>query len=214
MAAHVCLGLFRIHGGDAIRWDNITRMHHRIRDYVDGKAGARPPIEQELVDYGTELFETLFPPEVRRLYDIARAKERAGHLNVIFTSMIPHVAEKPWEFAFDPSRRTFLATEELHFIRHAITTIPSERILPTPGPLRILIAVAQPIGTGKLSSDEEEAVVRRGFQSLTRFLASSKLRSFARQRLRRSIATFPPDSSTSYTLSGTASLMKPNRGAF
>jgi hypothetical protein len=178
-------------GTHAARWEAITKTHHRIRDYVDGATGSHPPIEHELVEYGMMLFETLFPPEVRRLYDIARAKERAGHLNVIFTSMIPDVAEKPWEFAFDPSRRTFLATEELHFIRHAITTIPADRILPNPGPLRILIAVAQPIGTGKLSSDEEEAVVRRGFQALTdsRLIEIEVLRSASPATLHRYIST-------------------------
>jgi hypothetical protein len=112
------------------------------------------------------LFHTLLPHEARRLYDVARPRERSGHLNVIFTSMVPWIADKPWEFAFDPDRKTFLATQKLHFVRNALTSVPAENIRPKAGPLRILVAVAQPIGTGRLSWEQEEVVIRRGFQPL------------------------------------------------
>lgn len=158
---------FTARGGEAgQRWRKIIAMHERIKSYVDGKLGFETPSEDELVQYGIVLFETLFPREVRRLYDVARSRERSGHLNVIFTSMIPWVADKPWEFAFDPDRKTFLATQELHFIRNALTAVPAEVIRPRSGPLRILVAVAQPIGTERLSSEQEETVIRRGFQPL------------------------------------------------
>ncbi|MDA9399383.1 CHAT domain-containing protein [Bradyrhizobium sp. CCBAU 45389] len=159
---------FTARGGEAgQRWHDIIAMHERMKSYVDGKLGFDAPTDEELVKYGTLLFDTLFPREVRRLYDVARSREeRNGHLNVIFTSMIPWIADKPWEFAFDPDRKTFLATQELHFIRNALTAMPVEVAKPRPGPLRILVAVAQPIGTAKLSSEQEEAVIRRSFQPL------------------------------------------------
>jgi hypothetical protein len=141
-------------------------MHERMKKYVDGDLGSSAPTDDDLITYGTLLFDTLFPREIRRLYDVARSSERAGNLNVIFTSMIPWIADKPWEFAFDPDRKTFLATQELHFVRNALTAMPVEVIAPKSGPLRILVAVAQPIGTAKLSSEQEEAVIRRGFQPL------------------------------------------------
>ena len=158
---------FTARGGEAgKRWQQIIAMHERMKKYVDGEPGLGAPTDDDLVKYGTLLFDTLFPREIRRLYDVARSTERAGHLNVIFTSMIPWIADKPWEFAFDPDRKTFLATQELHFVRNALTAMPVEVIPPKPGPLRILVAVAQPIGTAKLSSEQEEAVIRRGFQPL------------------------------------------------
>jgi hypothetical protein len=158
---------FTAGGGEAgQRWHDIIAMHERMKKYVDGDLGFDAPTDDDLIKYGTLLFDTLFPREVRRLYDVARSRERAGHLNVIFTSMIPWIADKPWEFAFDPDRKTFLATQELHFVRNALTAMPVEVIPPKPGPLRILVAVAQPIGTAKLSSEQEEAVIRRGFQPL------------------------------------------------
>jgi hypothetical protein len=158
---------FTARGGEAgQRWHDIIVMHERMKKYVDGEPGLVAPTDDDLIKYGTLLFDTLFPREIRRLYDVARSTERAGHLNVIFTSMIPWIADKPWEFAFDPDRKTFLATQELHFVRNALTAMPVEVIPPKAGPLRILVAVAQPIGTAKLSSEQEEAVIRRGFQPL------------------------------------------------
>ena len=34
---------------------------------------------------------------------------------------IPWLSEKPWEFAHDPARQGFLATEEMHFERNVLT---------------------------------------------------------------------------------------------
>jgi len=159
---------FTAKGGEAgQRWHDIIAMHERMKNYVDGELGFDAPTDEELIKYGTLLFDTLFPREVRRLYDVARSREeRNGHLNVIFTSMVPWIADKPWEFAFDADRKTFLATQELHFVRNALTAMPVEVAEPKTGPMRILVAVAQPIGTAKLSSEQEEAVIRRSFQPL------------------------------------------------
>lgn len=179
-------------GGDAGQnFYKIIQMHERLCDYVDGKSGSRGPTDRELIKHGELLFQVLFPPEVRRLYDVARSRERAGHLNVIFTSMIPWIADKPWEFAFDPNRKTFLATEELHLVRNAITSIPAESISPQAGALRILVAVAQPVGSGKLSSQEEEAVIRRGFEPLVeaQLIEIEVLRSATPASLHRRIST-------------------------
>ena len=44
------------------------------------------------------------------------------------TSMIPWIAEKPWEFAYDTGRRRFLATEEIHFVRNVLTNVPADPI--------------------------------------------------------------------------------------
>ena len=73
--------------------------------------------------------------------------------------MVPWITDKPWEFAFDRNRKTFLATEELHFVRNAITSVPAQKLIPTSGPLRILVAAAQPVGTVQLLADQEEADV-------------------------------------------------------
>jgi hypothetical protein len=141
-------------------------MHERLRNYVDGKATATLPGDRELRAYGVLLFETLFPGDVRRLYETARSSAGPARLDVVFTSMIPWIADKPWEFAFDPVRKAFLTTDEIHFARNVLTAIPAEGVPTRPPPIRIFVVTAQPLGHTALSVDDEVAVVRRGFEPL------------------------------------------------
>lgn len=146
------------------RWQTIIGYNERIRNYVNDSKG-QMPTTKELREFGEVLFKTLFPGAVRRLYDTARSLQRSERLNVILTSTVPWVGDKPWEFSFDPVRRTSLATEELHFVRNVVTAVPAE-IIDDQQRLRILVVSAQPMGLGKLSVEEEEAVIRRGFEPL------------------------------------------------
>ena len=150
--------------GQVTAYGRIIAMHERIRSYTNDARGSLPD-DEELIRFGSDLFETLLQGNVRRLYDEARTRERR-RLDIIFTSMIPWIAEKPWEFAFDTDRETFLGTEEIHFVRNVLTSIPADPIRRTPGPLRILVASAQPVGFGRLSIEQEVAVIRRGFEPL------------------------------------------------
>ncbi|BFU93333.1 MAG: hypothetical protein NTNFB02_00550 [Nitrospira sp.] len=147
-----------------MRWKQIIDQNEKIRDYIDQNIG-QMPTDKALQHFGEILFKTLFPGMVLRLYDTARSLQRSERLNVILTSTIPWVADKPWEFSYDPVRKTSLATEEMHFIRNVITAIPAE-IIDDRQRLRILVVSAQPVGLGKLSIEEEEAVIRRGFEPL------------------------------------------------
>lgn len=150
--------------GEPTHFGSIIGMHERIKNYTNGVKGSLPK-DKELMAFGTQLFDTLFQGDVRRLYDEARTLERR-RLEVVFTSMIPWIGEKPWEFAYDRSRGSFLATEETYFTRNVLTGLPADRVVRGSGPIRILVASAQPVGYGRLSIAEEEAVIRRGFQPL------------------------------------------------
>jgi hypothetical protein len=143
----------------------IIDTHERIKAYTNREEGTLPT-DAELIQFGSDLFETLFQGDVRRLYDEARSRQHGRKLDFVFTSMVSWIAEKPWEFAYDASRRSFLATEDIHFIRNVLTAIPADVIHPRAGPLRILVASAQPAGFGRLSVDQEEQVIRRGFEPL------------------------------------------------
>ncbi len=151
-------------GEDKTRFGQIIRVHERIKAYTNRQSGTLPD-DREMVEFGTNLFDTLFQGDVRRLYDEARTRQR-GRLDLVLTSMIPWIAEKPWEFAYDGGRGSFLATEETNFIRNVLTNVPADPIVRSNGPLRILVVSAQPIGSGALSIDQEVAVVRRGFEPL------------------------------------------------
>ena len=152
-------------GEPKTRFGEIIGFHQRIKDYTDREKGSLPT-DAEMVKFGGQLFETLFQGDVRRLYDEARSRQRGRKLDLVLTSMIPWIGEKPWEFAHDVGRRSFLATEEIHFVRNVLTNIPADPIARSQGPLRILVASAQPVGFGHLSIDQEVEVIRRGFEPL------------------------------------------------
>jgi hypothetical protein len=155
-----------LRGEDAgTAWHGIIQIHERIKNFTDKNLGSLPS-DKEMLNYGRLLFEMVFRGDVRRLYDTARSVQREDKLTIVFTSMFGWVAEKPWEFAFDPSRKSFLATEEIHFVRNVLTQVPGDETQTITGPLRILVVSAQPIGFGQLSIEQETAVVRSGFDSL------------------------------------------------
>jgi len=151
--------------GNKTLFGDIIGMHDRIRDYTNRKGGSLPT-DDEMIRFGEQLFQTLLQGDVRRLYDEARSRQRRRRLDFVLTSMIPWISEKPWEFAFDTGRRTFLATEEMHFVRNVLTNVPADPIVRGGGALRILVVAAQPVGFGRLSIDQEVEVIRRGFTPL------------------------------------------------
>jgi hypothetical protein len=150
--------------GEKTQFGKIIGTHERIKKYTNGQEGSLPD-DKGMIAFGEQLFDTLFQDDVRRLYDEARTRQ-GRKLDFIFTSMIPWIAEKPWEFAYDPGRNCFLSTEEMRFSRNVLTSIPADQINPGSGPLRILVASAQPVGYGSLSIEQEEAVIRSGFEPL------------------------------------------------
>jgi hypothetical protein len=152
-------------GESPTRFGRIITMHERIREYTN-RTGGTLPGDAEMLAFGADLFESLIQGDVRRLYDEARARQRSRRLDLVLTSMIPWISEKPWEFAYDAARGTFLATEDLHFVRNVLTGVPADPVVPSAGPLRILVAAAQPVGFGRLSVEQEVDVITRGFTPL------------------------------------------------
>lgn len=143
----------------------IIGFHQRIEDFTNQGKGTLPD-EKEMIEFGGLLFETLFQGDVRRLYDEARARQRGRKLELVLTSTIPWLAEKPWEFCYDTSRQSFLATEEVHFVRNVLTAVPADQVEACRGPLRILVASAQPAAFGALSIDREVEVIHSHFRPL------------------------------------------------
>src|SRR5690606_6128496 len=111
--------------------------HERIKKYT-GRVEGSLPENNELIDFGRALFDTLFQGDVKRLYDEARSRSPHRKLDFVLTSMIPWLAEKPWEFAYDSKRNTFLATEDVHFIRNALTAVPVDNVAVRRNRLRML----------------------------------------------------------------------------
>lgn len=152
--------------GGGSRFRQIIAVHKRIQSWIDGRPGARLPSGPELIGLGTTLFETLLPGRIRRLYDLAVGREPPGGLAFVLGAEVPWLADAPWELAYDPGRGSFIAIGDALFLRNSLSAVPVERWRPRPGPLRILVVVAQPTGAAPLSAAEEELTIRRGFETL------------------------------------------------
>jgi hypothetical protein len=154
-------------GEDGARWQRIIRAHEKTLAVLEGRARDRAvPSGKELRELGRDLFEALFPGDVRRLYDTARALGKGRPLDVVFTSMLDWVADKPWELAFDPSRREFLATSSVNLVRNAFTAVPADAPARGRGRLRVLTVVSQPRGAAPLDAKTETADLRKAFADL------------------------------------------------
>jgi hypothetical protein len=162
------LATFPRRGGEAgARWQRIIRAHERVLAVLEGRArGQTLPTGKELRDLGRDLFETLLPGDVRRLYDVARSLQKQRALDLVFTSMLDWVADKPWELAFDPSRREFLATSSVNLVRNSFTAVPADASPGGKGRLRILAVVSQPRGTAPLDTGTETTDLRYAFRPL------------------------------------------------
>lgn len=175
-------------------WREIIRGHERLRAGFDGD-GRPLPSAAALERWGAVLFETLLPGETRRLWDAARGAAGGSATDVVFTSLLDWVADKPWELAYDPHRRAWLAATEANFTRNVVTAIPCEVAPPRRGALSILVAAAQPAGLSALSWEEEAEAVRAGLAPLVdRGLARVRVeRAVTVEALHRLVADGPCD---------------------
>lgn len=157
-------------GGEAgARWRRIIRQHEATLAVLDGRRRGRSlPEGGALRQLGRDLFETLLPGEVQRLYDVARSRRRAGALDLVFTSMLDWVADKPWELAYDPSRREFLATSSVSFVRNVHTAVPADSRQRRRGRLRLLVVVSRPRDRQPLDTRAETSALRDAFRPLLR----------------------------------------------
>jgi hypothetical protein len=154
------------------RFQKIIATHKTIRACLDGKVDRTGklhelPNEEALRTFGGLLFDALFTEGVRRLYDVARSERRGSVLNIVLTCTVPWLAAIPWEFACDPERKKFLASEEVHFVRNVLTPVPAQVIAKRSDPLRILIVSSQPRASAELSVKDEEERIKLGFHTLT-----------------------------------------------
>jgi hypothetical protein len=138
----------------------------RIRKTMNREKGARPLSPDEMRDLGEHLYEVLLPAEVLALYNTAQARAQ-GDLCVVFTSMIPWVADLPWELARAPKQDALLAARDVHFLRNVPTATPVEWIAPS-DKLRMLIVSADPQDKVPLSVAVETAELGRALRGLAK----------------------------------------------
>ena len=112
--------------------------------------------EQQVLEFGRELFQFLFPPGVRE--HLAAMRDRAAREGAQFQIRLrirpPELAALPWEFLYDPGRDEYMCLSA-PFVRYVEVLEPLRPLAAAP-PLRILAMVARPGGLRALNVSHEK----------------------------------------------------------
>jgi hypothetical protein len=131
------------------------------------------PEERSIVDFGGQLFDSVFDGEVRSRYDVSleKALEQGRGLRVKLRIRTPQLIHLPWEYLYDRRRGEFLAlSRDTPIIRYLDVPQAVQPLVIEP-PLRILGMIASP---GEL----QELDVERERRRLDEAIARSRHREF------------------------------------
>ena len=107
---------------------------------------ADPEQTKGVADFGLQLFQALFIPELqvayRRSQDRARAEGKGLRLRLRIEA--PELSALPWEYMFDPSERDYLClSTDTPLVRYLEFDQPPHAVTITP-PLSLLVMIASP----------------------------------------------------------------------
>jgi hypothetical protein len=127
-----------------------------------------PADEQPVQEFGRQLFEFVFPAEVRENLNAARrqAAQEDTHVQVRLRAHPAELAALPWEFLYDPGRDDYLCLST-PLVRY-VDVLEPRRPLAVTGPLRILGMVARPGELDTLNADHEQRRLRQALAGLER----------------------------------------------
>jgi CHAT domain/WD domain, G-beta repeat len=112
--------------------------------------------ERPVQEFGRELFEFVFPSELRANLIAARQGAAAGGERLVVRLRVgpPELAALPWEFLYDPTRDDYLALST-PLVRY-VEVFEPVRVLSVEPPLRILAMIARPEGLDVLDVEHEQ----------------------------------------------------------
>jgi len=126
-------------------------------------------LEQGLLDadyvktFGAELFAALFAGDVGEVYRRARGDgDRPTRFRLIIDA--PEVARVPWELAYDPQRRAFLALGDV--VVRDVSSLEAAEPIEVEPPLRVLVVTASPAGLPPLQDWVETGGIREALGAL------------------------------------------------
>jgi CHAT domain/WD domain, G-beta repeat len=125
-----------------------------------------PADEQPVQEFGRQLFEFVFPAEVRENLNAARrqAAQEDTHVQVRLRVRPAELAALPWEFLYDPGRDDYLCLST-PLVRY-LDVLEPRRPLAVTGPLRILGMVARPGELDTLNADHEQRRLQQALAGL------------------------------------------------
>ena len=127
-----------------------------------------PAEEQPAQEFGRQLFEFLFPAEVREQLSAVRrqAAQEDTPMQVRLRIGPPELAALPWEFLYDPGRDNYLCLST-PLVRY-LDVLEPRRPLAVTSPLRILGMIARPGELDTLNVDHEKRRLEQALADLER----------------------------------------------
>jgi formylglycine-generating enzyme required for sulfatase activity len=124
--------------------------------------------EQGVRDFGRDLFEALFAPDVRSCYDVSlreAAQQRKG-LRLKLHVQPPELAAIPWEYLYHPGRAEYVSlSTQTPIVRYLDVPHRIQPLRVTP-PLRILGMITSPLGLPALDIVREKQRIENAITDL------------------------------------------------
>jgi hypothetical protein len=135
-----------------------------------GPVRLRPRLDRVAEEIGSKLFNAVFSGEVQSAWRLSlqQAKQEGRGLRLRLFVRDPEASRWPWEFLFDPQRRSFLSLSvKTPILRYQELPVPVRPLAVEP-PLRILAVTAEPSGYAWLNVEEEWNDLKKALKDLER----------------------------------------------
>lgn len=122
---------------------------------------------EEVKGLGRELRDWLFPEKIWLLYRLSREQATAAGKRLRLRLQIdpPELARLPWEYAYDETFHYLALDRESPMVRYLREPFAADP-LGVPAPVRVLVALASPVGLPPLAMEEEVARIRTALAGL------------------------------------------------
>jgi CHASE2 domain-containing sensor protein len=128
------------------------------------------PPREKVRNFGKTLFNAIFQEKTKRRYDesLGKIKRSGDRLRIKLRIEPPELSLLPWEFLYDPERRSHLVlSKELSIVRYLL--IPQEiEPLEVAPPLKILILISAPSDCTPLQVKNELIKITKALKKLKR----------------------------------------------
>ncbi len=122
--------------------------------------------ERPVQDFGRQLFEFMFPPDIRAHLAVSRSQavREDTAIRLRLRTAPPELAVLPWEFLYDPARDDYLCLST-PLVRY-LDVPETRRPLQVEPPLRILAMAARPDELDSLNIDHEQRQLQQALATL------------------------------------------------
>ncbi len=179
----------------------IGKIHRTSRDIQSAESSSRQEVEtvNSLEDVGSALFEALFSGAVGNLFHRCMGHVSERELCGLRLKLRLNPSEEgletiydlPWEFLYRRETKTFLALSRATSIVRYLDVPQPAISVPLPSPLRVLVALPNPLDTTRLDLNTERQLINKAFRRLGREIEITVLQKATIKALRVALVSTP-----------------------